>query len=88
MGRSAVARLNESYEGSLGPYKYLFCQRSRISVQNSGHGEVDDAFEDAQHSAEDLDLVRVDEVASELREVGYFDIVNKMQFALGLTVLS
>ena len=69
-------------------FRNLFCQRPRIFVQNSGHGEVDDAFEDAQHCAEDLDLVRVDEVASELLEVGNFYIVNKMQFALGLTVLS
>ena len=68
--------------------EYLFCQRPRISVQNCGHGEVDDAFEDAQHCAEDLDLVRVDEVASELWEVGYFDLVNKMELTFGLTVLS
>ena len=68
--------------------EYLFCQRPRIFVQNSGHGEVDDAFEDAQHSAEDLDLVRVDEVASELLEVGHFDLVNKMELTFGLTVLS
>ena len=44
----------------------LFCQCSRIIVQNSGQGEVNDPLEDAQYGAEDLDLVRVDEVAAEL----------------------
>ena len=44
----------------------LFHQRSCIIVQNSGHGEVYDPLEDAQYGAEDLDLVRVDEVAAEL----------------------
>ena len=44
----------------------LFCQCPRIFVQNRGHGEVNDSLEDAQYGAEDLDLVRVDEVAAEL----------------------
>ena len=73
-GRNVVACFNEDKVYSLTQTivlpvhttHVLFCQSSRIIVQNSGQGEVNDPLEDAQYGAEDLDLVRVDEVAAEL----------------------
>ena len=74
-GRNVVACFNEDKVYSLTQTQtivpvhttnVLFCQCPRIIVQNSGQGEVNDPLEDAQYGAEDLDLVRVDEVAAEL----------------------